>query len=309
VERTRVIAELGRFHPGGLQPPGPALQDYWRHYGLAPAHSAGLLRVAGYDIACQVFVPEQAVGSCFLVHGYFDHLGLYRHAIAALLAQGYAVVGFDLPGHGLSSGEPGVVGSFFDYHGVLHHVVAACETLPRPWVALGLSTGAAIVATYSLLSRQRSFEHQLLLAPLVRPRAWLAGMLAYPLLNPVVRRLPRRYADTSTDEAFKAFLRRDVLQPRHLPLRWVGALRAWQRWLLAQAPSEQPTLLLQGEQDRTVDWRYNVRVLQRLFPRTQLHTYSQARHHLVNEAPAIREAVLKDIAHYLDGAVCGRDPA
>ena len=46
-------------------------------------------------------------GTVLICHGYFDYVGLYRHLIAHVLELGYAVLAYDLPGHGLSSGPRG----------------------------------------------------------------------------------------------------------------------------------------------------------------------------------------------------------
>ena len=58
-------------------------------------------------IACHYFENINAARTCFIVHGYMDHTGLYGKLINYLLHRGCSVVMMDMPGHGLSSGEPG----------------------------------------------------------------------------------------------------------------------------------------------------------------------------------------------------------
>ncbi|WP_423811416.1 alpha/beta hydrolase, partial [Pseudomonas aeruginosa] len=41
-------------------------------------------------------------GSLLLMHGYYDHMGLYRHVVDWALGMGFSVLACDLPGHGLS---------------------------------------------------------------------------------------------------------------------------------------------------------------------------------------------------------------
>ena len=67
-------------------------------------HRIGTITSSEYRLVAQYWLPEKAHATVLIVHGYYDHIGLYRHVIRFFLEQGYAVLGFDLPGHGLSSG-------------------------------------------------------------------------------------------------------------------------------------------------------------------------------------------------------------
>ena len=62
-----------------------AEQAYRRFYGFSDAlavHSRmGLLPAGGYQIAVQAWWPEQPRATLVLLHGYYDHVGLYRHVI------------------------------------------------------------------------------------------------------------------------------------------------------------------------------------------------------------------------------------
>ncbi|MEB3734885.1 alpha/beta hydrolase [Halopseudomonas pachastrellae] len=50
------------------------------------------------------------------------HMGLYRHLIQWGAGAAYAVLAFDLPGHGLSSGERASIDCFLRYQKVLDGV-------------------------------------------------------------------------------------------------------------------------------------------------------------------------------------------
>ncbi|XXF80634.1 lysophospholipase [Myxococcaceae bacterium GXIMD 01537] len=50
-----------------------------------------------------------------VIHGYGDHIGRYRPAIDALVADGFAVHGFDYRGHGRADGRRGACGRWTDY--------------------------------------------------------------------------------------------------------------------------------------------------------------------------------------------------
>lgn len=269
--------------------------DYQRFYGLdLPAHSwLGGFSVAGFDLVGQVWLPQEPVATLFLLHGYYDHMGLYRHVIAWALQQGFAVIGCDLPGHGLSSGERASIADFAIYQQVLDALFEQARRLdlPRPWHLCGQSTGGAIVVDHLLhCGEQSPADGQvILLAPLVRPRAWHWSKLSYRVLRHFVDGIERRFSANTNDPAFLAFLKADPLQPRRLPTAWVGALMAWIKRIEAAPHSRRRPLIVQGEADGTVDWPYNLRVLKEKFAEPQILLLPEARHHLANELPDIRQ--------------------
>ncbi|WP_426415387.1 alpha/beta hydrolase [Aestuariirhabdus sp. LZHN29] len=277
--------------------------------------SVGYFEHQGQRIALYRFRPLQARGSCFLLHGYYDHVGLYGHLIRFLLGQGFEVVAIDLPGHGLSEGERASIKEFCHYRQLLGELVsnAARDGLPRPWVAMGQSTGAGILADFVLSADATSkakahspFDQLVMLAPLLRPHRWPLARIAHCLLNPLIREIPRSYSRNSSDEAFLDFVRyRDPLQPRILPLAWVAALGRWIPRMLAASPSQCASLIVQGEADQTVDWRFNIPVYTRLFPAAKVLYLPQAGHHLANESVSLREYYLHWLSQNLinDGGV------
>jgi alpha-beta hydrolase superfamily lysophospholipase len=292
------------FHPDSLrnslqalaaqQPLSTEACAYQRFYQLdLPVHSwLGRFRAAGFDIVAQVWTPPQPVATLFLMHGFYDHMGLYRHALQWALSQGFAVISCDLPGHGLSSGERASIADFRDYQTVLDALFAEAAglQLPKPWHLLGQSTGGAIIVDH-LLHRGAQSPAQgqvMLMAPLVRPWAWGWSKLSYRLLNPFVNGIARRFSENTNDPAFMPFLVADPLQPRRLPTAWVGALVQWVRRIERAPGSMREVLIVQGENDTTVDWRYNLSVLRTKFASVQVLQVPGARHHLVNELPEIR---------------------
>ena len=292
------------FHPDSLrnslqalaaqQPLSTEACAYQRFYQLdLPVHSwLGRFRAAGFDIVAQVWTPPQPVATLFLMHGFYDHMGLYRHALQWALSQGFAVISCDLPGHGLSSGERASIADFCDYQTVLDALFAEAAglQLPKPWHLLGQSTGGAIIVDH-LLHRGAQSPAQgqvMLMAPLVRPWAWGWSKLSYRLLNPFVNGIARRFSENTNDPAFMPFLVADPLQPRRLPTAWVGALVRWVRRIESAPASAREVLIVQGESDTTVDWRYNLGVLRQKFASVQVLQVPGARHHLVNELPDIR---------------------
>lgn len=293
-----IRASLGALNPeASLSEIG---RNYQAFYGLDPtagvlAHSAlGQMNVLGYQVVTQLWCPSQPIATLIVLHGYYDHMGLYRHAITWGLSRGFCVLACDLPGHGLSSGERASIQDFAEYQGVLRALLQEAQRLklPAPWHLMGQSTGAAILIDYLLYQPlEPSIGRSILMAPLVRPAAWWRGRMAYWMLKPFVRSLKRRFTCNSTDAAFIEFVQQhDTLQPQVLPTDWVGALA---RWIphIEKAPvnTEHQPIIVQGELDATVDWPYNLRFLQKKFRQPQILRLPDASHHLLNEQQAIRQ--------------------
>ncbi|WP_439887106.1 alpha/beta hydrolase [Pseudomonas sp. MBLB4123] len=278
----------------------PAIQAYRAFYGidLGRQHAhldsrLGSFPVAGYQIAAQLWAPPQPRATLLLVHGYYDHMGLYRHVIDWALGMNFAVLACDLPGHGLSSGPRASIDDFAEYQQVLVGLLdeAAQLGLPQPWHLCGQSTGGAILLDYLLSGAPRPEVGQsILLAPLVRPRAWAWSKLSYRLLSPFVKAIPRRFSENSHDAEFIDFVQnRDPLQPRNLPTAWFAALARWVPRIEAAPRSAASPLIVQGEADMTVDWGHNLEVLREKFAAPQILCLPEARHHLANEVPALRQ--------------------
>lgn len=285
------------------------LRDYLRFYGLnfdemIPGLTArsGCRESAGYAIATHYWLPVEPRGTAFIVHGYFDHVGLYRHLIRHLLEQNFAVVAFDLPGHGLSSGERVSIASFDRYVEVFAELLDNCqERLPQPWHGVGQSTGASILLKYVMRAdsppRANPFATASLLCPLIRPVGWNLSIWLYRLSHRWRTRVPRYHNPSSHDDDFLDFIaRRDPLQDHYISVEWVGAMKRWIEEFLALPPCDYPFHIIQGTADTTVDWRYNLRQLKGKLTGARYTMIDDARHQLVNESPEIRQQVFKTLA-------------
>jgi len=292
------------------QPLSEAARAYQRFYGLdlpqrnSPVVSRlGRFSSGAFELVSQLWLPAEPVATLFLLHGFYDHMGLFRHVVDWALDQGFAVIACDLPGHGLSSGERASIDDFGQYQQALQGLFSEARTLdlPQPWHLFGQSTGGAIIIDHLLRhgSDSPAQGQTVLLSPLVRPRAWGWSKFSYYLLKPFVKGIARRFSENTNDPAFMPFLQADPLQPQRLPTAWVGALARWIPGIESAAQSPRRPLIVQGEADMTVDWTHNLDVLRAKFGHPEVLMLPGARHHLANEIPAYRERYFRFISEHL----------
>jgi lysophospholipase len=291
--------------------PGPVpqgLDDYCAFYGLdfqqrfpPVQHQLGTVASGEFKLAVQRWLLPGATSNLLLVHGYFDHAGLYGKLIEFGLAHNCNVLIFDLPGHGLSSGEPAVIDDFTDYGLAVAAVLDAAELPTLPLWAMAQSTGCAALVEYAR-HYNWNFSAAVMLAPLLRPAGWPLVRLSHSLLRYFTTTIERKFTENSSDAAFLAFLRKDPLQSRLLSLHWVAAMRRWIAGLPVADLGVGPVLVLQGDADGTVDWRYNTRAYCRLFPGSRVELLAGAGHQLANEVPQLLDPALEVVAEYLGEA-------
>jgi len=106
----------------------------------------------GVTLATAAWVPEAPKAAILLSHGHAEHLGRYRHVIAALAERGYAVIGQDHRGHGRSGGERALAMRFDDFVDDLRllHLESQERYPSLPFAMLGHSMGGLIAARYAL---------------------------------------------------------------------------------------------------------------------------------------------------------------
>lgn len=276
------------------------LQRYFDFYGF-PATTSGTschYRIGYVDISTARLVSHywqlpHAAATVFVVHGLFDHIGIYLKLVKALLSNGFSVLAVDMPGHGLSEGTRAEVDDFDRYS----EAITTCLNLLLPDAGttvfgLGQSAGGSAVMQYVFNSGSACrFNKIALLAPLIRPSQWPLVNISYGVLSPFITVFPRSFTSNSHDQAFVDFLIRDPLQSRHISIRWMGAMKAWINRFNSYSASDIPTLVVQGTGDKTVDWKRNLPLIEKQFSNTEVVIVNGARHHLVNEADAWREKV------------------
>ena len=115
------------------QPLSAEARVYQRFYGLDQAASRlGRFEVEGFEVVAQVWWPQSPVATMFMFHGFYDHMGLYRHVVKWALEQGFVVIACDLPGHGLSSGVRASIDDFAVYQQVVNALFTQAQALQLP---------------------------------------------------------------------------------------------------------------------------------------------------------------------------------
>ena len=290
-------------------------QEYFRFYGIDSEnrmpqveHFFGSFASTEFNIACHFFRQQHAKGTCYVVHGYYDHVGLYGNVIDYWLGKGFSVIAFDLPGHGLSTGPKATISSFTEYSAALERCIdLSREHTAAPLHLVGQSTGATIVMLHVLhheyTKATSPFAQIVLLAPLVRPSLWRLSRLLHRILRPFVKTMPRRFAANSSDPEYLEFIRgNDPLQSQLLPVQWVSAMRDWMDLFAGFVPTDLEPFIVQGQKDGTVDWRFNVKAITEKFPACEVFYIEEGRHHLANESEEIRRLLFSALDPLFNGS-------
>lgn len=291
-------------------PVSSGIRAYLDHYLLPVAEDTpgvqralGRVSLVGFDILVHYWRPPEPKGTLIIVHGYFDHSGLYGQVVRFGLAHGLTVLAYDQPGHGLSSGERLAIDDFDRYADVLAALLRRAEpVLSGPRYTLGQSMGGAVLLNHLWRYGSEPTGRIALCAPLVLPRAWGLSKWLHTLLRRWVKCVPRTFSDSSHDPDFNEFLaRHDGLQDAHVSVQWVGAMREWDQRFRGLRPREDELLVVQGTGDGTVDWRYNLMQIRRKLPNVKVEMIEGARHQLVNESEPYRARVFAAVERFFFG--------
>jgi len=280
------------------------MENYLEFYGLdiaAAAHEFVQFKSNGFELAGHTFKPKDYKATVIILHGYLNHCGILAKLIKYLVEAGFAVAVFDLPGHGLSSGEPTAIDDFSQYSDSLRDFLKTIKPkIHAPFHIIGHSTGAAIILEYLLEGGGDGFDKVILAAPLERTDWWVLEKIGFSISRLFSRFVPRVFRKVSSDKDFLRFVKyKDPLQAKKISLNWVGAMFKWDQRIANAAASQRPILVIQGLKDNIINWRHNIRFIQLKFKNSEIELIENCRHELFNESEEIRAMVFSQIKDYL----------
>ena len=263
-------------------------------------YTSGFINISNDKIWLQYFRPSNPIGTIILLHGYLDHSANCGHIIKYLLSLNFQVYAYDLRGHGMSGGTRGAIHDFNEYSDDLDKIVQIVSNQGQlPLVFIGHSTGCAVLIEY-LTHYHNPFMKILFLSPLVRIEMWAQAQIAYFFISSFIQEVPRLFSESSSDRDYLYFTQYlDPLQDKTAAVEWVTALIKWDKKIDWYTNFNTGLTIIQGTEDKVVDWKYNLPYLSNRFEKVDIKMITNARHHLYNEAGPIRAKVFIEISNFL----------
>ena len=240
------------------------------------------------------------VGAICLIHGLGEHSGRYAEIAARYTEAGYAMLAFDLRGHGRSSGPRGHYPSFDavldDIGLLLHHARQMWPNNPR--ALYGHSLGGNLALNYVLRRGADGLSGVIATSPGLRPGfavpAWKTalGQVLYTLWPTFS--MPNgldRAGLSRRPEVIQAY-NTDPLVHDHISARFgLDFLRAGE-WAIARAENfPLPLLLMAGSADRLVSTAAIAEFAEKAGPRCVFKRWDGLYHETHNEPE--REQVIQ----------------
>jgi alpha-beta hydrolase superfamily lysophospholipase len=253
----------------------------------------------------QSWVPQgRKKATLIIVHGLHDHSTRYAWAAEELAKKGYAVYGFDLRGHGRSSGTREWIESSDDYLEDLGRFVKLVQAkeVGRPLFLFGFSLGGAIVASY-VLRNSEGISGVILASAALKSTVSGVTKAVSKVLGTLFPRLGAfRIASKDFSRDPEVVLKRDedpLISKKKVPARialWI--LRSIERLQAEAGEFDTPILLLQGTGDKIVPPEGSKIFYERVRSADKtLKLYDGAYHELLYEPE--KQAVLDDISDWL----------
>lgn len=225
---------------------------------VAIKEEAPLKTSDGLTLYSQTWRPGEAKAVVCLVHGLGEHSGRYEHVGEALAEAGFALLAFDLRGHGKSEGQRGHAPSYealmADISLLLGHAEQRFPDKPR--FLYGHSLGGNLVINYTL-RHQPMIAGVIATGPALRtafePPAWKInlGKLMYRLWPKLAMSNELDRQGLSRDPKVVLAYETDPMVHDRISARLALDLLESGEWALAHADKfPLPLLLMHGGQDR-----------------------------------------------------------
>lgn len=239
-------------------------------------------------------------GWCVLVHGLGEHCGRYEKLSKRLEEEGFAVLRFDLPGHGKSEGRRGDIEFFGDY---LQAIEEAASNLNKKFHLIGHSLGGLIALAFAM-ENPAVLKSVVASAPLLglkfKPPRFklLAGNLLYrifPLASFSNEIDPYKLSrDRNVVEAYIS----DPLVHRKITVRWFfETMKAMEEVRSHPERLKVPAFLIHGSADELTDPSATQKFYEELRCEKKLSIYEGYYHEPFNEIN--NERVFQELVEWL----------
>ena len=275
-------------------------------------HQEGFLKgVRDTRIYFQNWLPEDEPKALLLiVHGLAEHSGRYVNVVNHFVPLGYAVHGFDLPGHGKSDGTRVYVERFEDYTDTIKIYFDRIRP-GKPVFLVGHSMGGLIGAVY-LLDHQRELAGAVLSGPAVKvpdkitPTIVVVGKILSALL-PRFGLLGLEAEGVCRDPAVvQAYISDPLVHKGKTTARLAAEMLKAMQHISAQVSKiTLPIMIVQGSADRLVD-PAGARMLYDTVSSAEkeIRIYEGFYHEVFNEPE--RERVLRDVERWIEAHLDSR---
>jgi alpha-beta hydrolase superfamily lysophospholipase len=260
----------------------------------------------GISFFAREWKPDSAKAVIALVHGHGEHIGRYEHVAAAMNAAGYAMTGFDLRGHGQSTGKRGHTPS---YDAMLDDVMRFLrETETRfpnlPLFLYGHSLGGNLVIN-TALRRQPPVKGVIATGPWLRlafePPAFqvVLAKTVNGIFPGLLQSSGLETAALSHDESVVRAYENDPLVHDKISARLFLVMYEAGLWALDHASAlTLPLLLMHGDADRLTSAEASREFAERAGDKVTLKIWEGAFHEIHNEPE--KEAVFQTMITWMD---------
>ena len=177
----------------------PAMREYLLCYNFPqpPAFRYGYTRFESQQtrdrvlLFGQAWLPEHALGTIFLQHGYGEHSGNFPLLVQNLLQANFAVAAMDLRGHGLSQGPRAHLSDPNFYAEDLQQFISGVVPvlLPNKPIFLWAHSLGALVALQVILQNKPSIKSAVLTSPLLGFPPLVGAQKVLASLVPILAKL------------------------------------------------------------------------------------------------------------------------
>ena len=238
-----------------------------------------------------------------IVHGIAEHSGRYEHVARQLVNAGFTVVAYDQRGHGETTGRPGHVDSFAEFHDDLQLHLADIRETGLPAVVLGHSMGGLVTASYGLTDRPQA-DLVVLSAPalaLATPRwTWRLAKFFGRVIPKVRMKLPLKTRDLSADPRVGEIYLTD---PSNTLWLTFGLIAAMAQTVMETEPAIErwthTTLVIHGQADKIVPPNASEAIGE--LGSVELRSYPDLRHEIFNEFSG--PEIVDDLVSWIDAAL------